>query len=84
MRVRFLKMDAGVSFVRRRGEEYDLPDAEAMRLMDAGRVELVLPPGNDDGGRGWPFAGIGPRTYLQRFPTGPNADLARHCLVETR
>lgn len=76
-------MMAGVGYVRRPGDEVDVHDAEAMRLIDAGYAEIPIP--KQDGPvsfADWPL-GINPAEYLRRFPLGPNVKTALR-LVEVR
>lgn len=41
MLVRMLVSQAGLDFVRDRGQEIDIPDAEAVRMIEAGIAEPV-------------------------------------------
>lgn len=83
MRVRMLTSMAGVDFAFRVGEEVEMADQVAIRLLASGQAEHILPVGAGGRSKDWPLAGISPADYLKRFPTGPNADLARR-VVEVR
>lgn len=83
MRVRLLTSMAGMSFAYKRGQEVELDDATALRLLASNQAEHIIPATVTGGqSKDWPL-GIAPADYLRRFPTGPNADLARR-IVETR
>lgn len=83
MRVRLKTSMAGIGFAYKRGQEVDMEDTVALRLLASNQAEHVIPE-NAAGGQSkdWPL-GISPSDYLRRFPTGPNADLARR-VVEMR
>lgn len=73
---------AGVGFAYKRGQEVEMDDTTALRLLASEQAEHVIPE-SPSGGRSkdWPLKGISPADYLKRHPTGPNADLARKCLA---
>lgn len=73
---------AGIAFAYYPGEEVELPDQVAIRLLATNQAEHILPPHAGGSSKDWPL-GISPADYLRRFPTGPNADTARR-LVEVR
>lgn len=41
MKIKMLTSQAGVDFVRNPGDELDVPDAEAIRMIEAGIAEPV-------------------------------------------
>lgn len=41
MKVKLLVSRAGAGFVQNRGDEIDVPDAEAIRMIEAGQAEPV-------------------------------------------
>lgn len=88
MRVRMKTSMAGADFLYKRGQEVELEDRVALRLLASEQAEHVIPATAGGPSKDWPL-GILPAEYLRRFPTGPNADLARqvlagHAVVETR
>lgn len=44
MKIRLLTSRAGVGFAQSRGEEVDVSDAEAIRMIEAGQAEPVRAP----------------------------------------
>lgn len=82
MRVRMLTGMAGIDFAYRVGEEVEMSDQVAIRLLATNQAEHILPPNAGGSSKDWPL-GISPADYLRRFPAGPNADAARR-LVEVR
>ena len=77
MRVRMLTGMAGPSINYAPGQEVEMHNNEAMRLIAAGAAEPIHEPTTE---KQWELR-IGPADYLSRFPDGPNAALARQ-LVE--
>ena len=71
MRIRMLTDLAGPNLYYARGTEVDVHTNEAMRYIQAGYAEpIVIAPVRE-----WELR-ITPQEYVQRFPTGPNFDLA--------
>ncbi len=77
MRVRMLNGMAGPSLNYVAGQEVEMHNNEAMRLIAAGAAEPIHNPPTE---KQWELR-IGPARYLELYPEGPNADLA-HQLVE--
>ena len=65
--------DTGVPFCWQPGQEVDVHNNEAMRLIAAGAAEPVHPDGKAE--QKWELR-ISPADYLSRFPNGPNRALA--------
>lgn len=65
------------------GEEVEMDNLTAHRLIASGQAEQVLPPSSGEdrtfSKSDWALA-ISPAEYLHRFPMGPNADRARQLL----
>ncbi len=82
LRVRFLTGMAGRGFAYEPGQEVVLKRAEAHRLMQHQPpvCEPVLATGTE---KQWTI-GKTPAWYLSRFPTGPNAPLARELIDGAR
>ena len=68
---------AGPSVLYMPGQEVEMHNNEAMRLIAAGYAEPIHKPTTE---KLWELR-IGPARYLELYPEGPNADLA-HRLVE--
>jgi len=81
LRVTIKTFLAGPHLAFRRGQEVELPDAEALRLVAQGDAELIVPASSPDEIPGWPIKKIGPVEYLRKYPGGPNAELARKVLA---
>ncbi len=77
MRIRMLTgmagTEAGLAFCYDPGQEIDLYNNQAMRLIAAGAAEPVHPKGKTEAR--WELR-ISPQDYLTRFPNGPNRELA--------
>lgn len=73
MRVRMLTGMAGPKLLYEPGQEVEIHNNEAMRLIAAGAAEPIV-----DGAKAkqWELR-ISPAEYLKRLPNGPNAELAR-------
>lgn len=82
LRVRMKTCLAGVGFVYMPGQEVELEDRVALRLLASKEAEHIIPPESGTS-PDWVLKGITPAEYLRRFPTGPNAGLARR-VVEVR
>ena len=76
MRVRMLTGMAGPSINYVAGQEVEIHNNEAMRLIAAGAAEPIHKPTTE---KKWELR-IGPVDYLSRFPDGPNAALARELI----
>lgn len=77
MRVRMLTGMAGPSINYAPGQEVEMHNNEAMRMIAAGAAEPIHKPTTEEK---WELR-IGPERYLELYPEGPNAELA-HQLVE--
>lgn len=87
MRIKLTTSMAGVGFAYKRGQEVEMDDATALRLLSSNQATQVIPAGLGVRSKDWPLA-ISPQEYLKRFPAGPNVALAHQVLgsarVETR
>jgi hypothetical protein len=73
---------AGPSVLLRKGQEVTLDQATALRYIAAGLAASVNGDTVTVGGMARWEMRITPADYLQRFPTGPNAALARQLIEE--
>lgn len=80
-RIRMLTGMAGRGFVYQPGQEVEMDPNAAMRLIAAGAAEPVGLKSNNKAT--WEMR-IPPQIYLERFPHGPNASLAREVIDGAR